>query len=1031
MRQDTSILFKILRSLPRPVFIRAHDYAIEGRVGEIKQHNNTLQAEVMGSDLYQASIYLGNGKNECTCPAPKPCKHVGALAVVALNLMEGRSLPTASAPPLVKDQDLAVRIHEQNKVALYSQSGDGSLLPLATASVLKEELQSIAEELIRFSRNGKKLVGRLLEFYLENPEAVKSIHFYSGNSKTPAQLAGTTPGELRYYEHRGLHGAIDPYSLGACLLYFEPYYTAVLPEPPGEVMERIPSSRPLLRFSKDQQRFYIITKKPEIKKAIENITLTELAELPDQPLYKKWQHAIENAATVGPRLILSIMGVENEKTGRFTIEGKLEIAYAHSESDFEEATKTDKVVANRPLYCISIFSVYLMRWGITAAHSGRDGRELMEHKTGTLIRRSFADEIDLLEDARFLDFNEEGKMRIAKKNLAQFLEKTVPRARRRGIVVRINDNIVGLIQKPRGALVIYGASNIDWFSGRIEVEGMDADDLGTVIHAIRHKNELVKLKNGNWLNIHGSELEEVIQSLERLGIRTKSDGMIEKISFAEFASLEAEKLIELRTEEGAKKAREKIRSLLATPLPKDKPPAELKATLRPYQLEGMRFLLRLYRSGIGGILADDMGLGKTVQAIAAMATIAFAKSPAKKEKSRFLVVCPVAALGVWENEIQRFAPGLICYRWHGASRNVEDAQDAHVVLTTFATYALDADKITAEKWQIAFIDEAQFAKNFRTKKARELRKIKADAIICLTGTPLENYLEDLWSLFDLIFPGYLGNEKRFRDFYGGHLQVKDAQGLQRKIRPFMLRRRKQDVLTELPEKSETVIKVPMTLEQKKVYEAARRRALEFLQDSGIAIFDMLRHLSALRRIACHPYLEAENPDPMLSGKFEYLESKLEELAISSEGILIFSQYTDVLKVLHRMMAKRGIEAFYLDGQTTEKKRRTLVERFQNGEEKFFLISLKAGGTALTLTRADTVIHLDPWWNPAVENQATDRAHRIGQKKRVMVYKLVSEGTVEEKVLVLQSFKRELFDEVIDAHAGNAKRITKEDIAELL
>ena len=394
-------------------------------------------------------------------------------------------------------------------------------------------------------------------------------------------------------------------------------------------------------------------------------------------------------------------------------------------------------------------------------------------------------------------------------------------------------------------------------------------------------------------------------------------------------------------------------------------------------------------------------------------------------------MCPLAALGVWEAEIQKFSPNLSVYRWHGPERSYKDALGSDVVITTFATFTLDAEKFAGVNWQMAFIDEAQFVKNFRSKAAHALRKIHARSIVCLTGTPLENYLEDLWALFDLIFPGYLGTAQSFKDAYGGHLELNDREGLMRKIRPFMLRRRKAEVLKELPAKTEMVVKIPMTHEQAKVYEAARIRAISNLGKTGSPLIDLLKHLTNLRRIACHPYLEAETPDPFQSGKFEYLDSKLIELSVASEGVLVFSQYTSVLKVLKVLLKKRGIETLYLDGKTPEKARRTLVTRFQDGAAKFFLISLKAGGTALTLTRADTVIHLDPWWNPAAENQATDRAHRIGQKKHVMVYKLISEGSVEEKVLALQGRKRELFNELIDGEESRSNRITRDDIAALL
>jgi SNF2 family DNA or RNA helicase len=305
--------------------------------------------------------------------------------------------------------------------------------------------------------------------------------------------------------------------------------------------------------------------------------------------------------------------------------------------------------------------------------------------------------------------------------------------------------------------------------------------------------------------------------------------------------------------------------------------------------------------------------------------------------------------------------------------------------------------------------------------------------VCLTGTPVENHVEDLWALFDVVFPGYLGTLKGFRNAYGGKTTPEQIDILRRKIRPFLLRRTKAEVLSDLPEKTETVVHVPMPPEQAKVYEAARIQAIRHLgslSQGDSALFEMLRHLMNLRRIACHPYLEDGATDPMLSGKLQYIDEKLEDLG-ETAGVLIFSQFTSVLKLVALLLKKRGIDPLYLDGQTTEKRRRELVQKFQSGANKFFLISLKAGGTALTLTQADTVIHLDPWWNPAVENQASDRAHRIGQKRRVFIYKLVSEKSVEEKVLQLQEKKRELFNALMGETGGAAPAIQREDIEFIL
>ena len=1018
-------LHRLLASMPPATHRRATDYARSGYVSPTNVVNGRATAKVFGNEIYDVAIRLESGTSTCTCPAEKPCKHIGAFAIVLLR--EAASTPTTEVASLPDEEFvLTVRFMETHTVLLNARSPTGKLIPVTRNNFRylkpahRDILNHIGSYVAHVAQRGMPYrdFGYVL---LERVVKDKDVLFYFDLEEDPCRFAGLVKPQSEIHELEDANDEANYEKFGYRRVRFERSHTAFDPVTGEAFTFKYNMYYPTVKRGADGSYFYVMSVPHDIASSVRPYFLENIERMQGSQMRRKWQHAFETMAKAGPRLMLSVMGVENPKTGRLTLEGKLEFAYTQN-SDHLKSNDAGGEIAEgaKPVYGISVS---------LQKTQGAPVNEIVQHKTGVLIARRGREEAALLKQKIPFKYTSVGRVRVAKKNYADFMTQEIPLAKEAGILVRINDNILGLLVKSAVTVDVKGASGIDWFEGRIEVAGLDAGHLHEVIKAYRQKDELVKLKNGNWLSVQGSGIGDVLKSLQRLGITADAEGRLSRISFAQLASLEAEQEAALRTETGASTALAKIHQLLDNFETSAKPHRSLLAKLRHYQLEGFQFLLHLHRSEVGGILADDMGLGKTVQAITVMNAISFGADGA--ERNRFLVVCPLAALGVWEAEIQKFSPNLSVYRWHGPERSYKEALGSDVVITTFATFTLDAEKFAGVNWQMAFIDEAQFVKNFRSKAAHALRKIDARSIVCLTGTPLENYLEDLWALFDLIFPGYLGTAQSFKDAYGGHLELNDREGLMRKIRPFMLRRRKAEVLKELPAKTEMVVKIPMTHEQAKVYEAARIRAISNLGKTGSPLIDLLKHLTNLRRIACHPYLEAEAPDPFQSGKFEYLDSKLIELSVASEGVLVFSQYTSVLKVLKVLLKKRGIETLYLDGKTPEKTRRTLVTKFQDGAAKFFLISLKAGGTALTLTRADTVIHLDPWWNPAAENQATDRAHRIGQKKHVMVYKLISEGSVEEKVLALQGRKRELFNELIDGEESRSNRITRDDIAELL
>ena len=440
-------------------------------------------------------------------------------------------------------------------------------------------------------------------------------------------------------------------------------------------------------------------------------------------------------------------------------------------------------------------------------------------------------------------------------------------------------------------------------------------------------------------------------------------------------------------------------------------PAALAATLRDYQLRGLRWLARMTELGLGGCLADDMGLGKTITLIALHLD---------RGNGPTLVVCPASLLGNWAREIHRFAPGVPVHRYHGNTRSVVDRG---FVLTTYGTMRLDADDLSTVAWDLVVADEAQHVKNPRSDTARALRRIPAHARVALTGTPVENNLSELWAILDWTTPGLLGSLGEFRTRWAQPVEAGDpllAQQLAQLIKPFLLRRRKSDpgIAPELPPKTETDRPVALTPEQAGLYQAVIRETMATIRDStGMRRRGLvLKLLTALKQVCNHPAQYLRERDTRLagrSGKLELLDELVDTIRTEGGGLLVFTQYVAMARLLERHLGERGVPARLLHGGTPVRRRDELVREFQeSAEPPVFLLSLKAAGTGLNLTRADHVVHYDRWWNPAVEAQATDRAHRIGQDRPVQVHRLIAEGTLEDRIAALLESKKELADSVL-------------------
>lgn len=467
-------------------------------------------------------------------------------------------------------------------------------------------------------------------------------------------------------------------------------------------------------------------------------------------------------------------------------------------------------------------------------------------------------------------------------------------------------------------------------------------------------------------------------------------------------------------------------------------PKGINAEFREYQTRGFGWLWFMYQYGLNGILADDMGLGKTLQALALIQ-----KAKEKNKKAPNLVICPTSVVFNWENEIEKFAPGLSCLKLSGTERKelFKEIPKYDVVITSYALVRRDIAKLKKHEFRYVILDESQNIKNAESMTAQSVKQLNCKHKLALSGTPIENRLEELWSIFDFLMPGFLFDKNEFNYRYVTPIMEREDKTVEKRLKsqiyPFILRRMKRDVAKDLPDKIENVAYCELTPEQKDFYmevmDSTREELFKSIEEKGIekSRMSIFSALLRLRQICCHPRLyDKENIKGIKeSGKFEQLKVMLEEIIAEKHRVLLFSQFVDMLDIVKEWLTKAGIKHEYLTGST--KDRQEVVERFNSDPTiPIFLISLKAGGTGLNLTGADYVIHYDPWWNPAVEDQATDRAYRIGQTKKVFVYRMITKGTVEEKIQKLKSRKRDLVDSVISVDRNIGKSLTYEDLKDI-
>ena len=568
----------------------------------------------------------------------------------------------------------------------------------------------------------------------------------------------------------------------------------------------------------------------------------------------------------------------------------------------------------------------------------------------------------------------------------------------------------------------------NWLEFKFDIDGIPQSQIKELLHAIEEKRKYYRMKNGSLLSLEMREIEEIQRFLHAVPIQEE-----DLESGLSVPLVQGLKLLDTVDDQSVFKAEASFRQFLEeirTPGRMDfEVPEQLEPILRDYQILGYKWLKTLAHYGFGGILADDMGLGKTVQ------SITFIQSELdniRNKKHPVLIVCPSSLTYNWLGELMKFAPAIQAIVIDGTKDKrdqlLKEVEKMDVIITSYPLLRRDTKWFESQNFHAIFFDEAQAFKNPITQTARAVKRLRADHRFALTGTPVENSIEELWSIFHVVFPElFMG----LRDF--SNLTRKQ---IARRIRPYLLRRLKEDVLAELPEKMEVTESVELLPEQKKLYAAylakLREDTLKHLNKDTLRKnkLRILAGLTRLRQICCHPGLFVDGYDGG-SAKFEMLLRIIEESRLSGRRVLIFSQFTKMLELIGRELAYQGVPYFYLDGKTPSEERVETCQRFNEGERAYFLISLKAGGTGLNLTGADTVILYDLWWNPAVEEQAADRAHRIGQTNVVQVIKLVSHGTIEEKINELQDKKRHLVEEIIDPGEKVSTTLTEEDIREIL
>ena len=677
----------------------------------------------------------------------------------------------------------------------------------------------------------------------------------------------------------------------------------------------------------------------------------------------------------------------------------------------------------------------------------RAGQEfrLYDSESGRTLRNARSEQEAAAACARSFDSLDRETLTLSsqldEEGLYDFLRTELPRLEKLG-TVRATDSVHAGAVRPLPRLRVGVSLSGGSLTMSLEGGGLSPEELNELLSAYSRKKRYHRLRSGAFVSFEEQEtgawdtLSELYRHYGKKGERDMSLPLYRALYLQEaIGNREDTELVS--TEE----YRAIVRGMGETEQDGEAVPPALRGVLRPYQKEGFHWLRMLKKSGFGGILADDMGLGKTLQVLSFL--LAEKQRGLTGGELRTLIVCPASLVYNWQKELETFTPELSCCVIAGTAAAratmIDGTNPAEVWITSYDLLKRDISRYEGIRFANQVIDEAQFIKNQSTQAAQSVRVVNSGFRMALTGTPIENHLSELWSIMDYLMPGFLYTYPRFlKDYETPIVSQQDAEAmdrLRRMVHPFILRRLKKDVLKELPDKLNEVVAVRLQGEQRKLYDAAATRLKQYLgrttaEEYRTDRLAVLKQLTLLRQICCDPSLVYEG----YQGGSEKLEACLQLIRQAVEGghkLLLFSQFTTMLDIIGARLGQEGIAFHRLDGSVSKEKRIQLVDSFANDDVPVFCISLKAGGTGLNLTAADIVIHYDPWWNQAAQNQATDRAHRIGQTQTVNVYELIARGTIEEQIQKLKESKAQLADDVLSGESVSSIMFDKEDLMALL
>ena len=1022
------------------IYKRGMEYFREGRVHLRKREDNFLSAVVDDDNLYNVMIKFNNNEiceSICTCPYYETmgcaCKHIAAtLKQRQLEIEEGisyssendkiaKELCSSFAKGMQPKNVIHVKFHLNITQPTLDAASFSMSLEFGSGKGLVQGLENFLEQYInskpfRFDRY-TEYIPSVTEFVYPQKEII-DILAEAYENKNPQSETYT---KASYQTSFGLSTALRIFPLLSSTEFSLVYNGMSIPD------VRIEEGNPDIIVDINavdggisllvNDRGYSITKNGEyfLYDGIIYHTTEEWRSY-FMPIYK---------------------ALATESRTQITFEGENTISFAayvlpHLRGKQSVITTgiDELVVDTKPKFevyfdmrTLSVSAVILVKYGsVSQSLPMRDEK----YTSGQIVVRDTRAETEIL--AYFEGFCYDNGMFILRdsEKIYNFLNVTLEEIKKKAKVFTSKafedafSNESDLIS----AHVSYNAK-LDLLETELNSDLSD-EELAGILKAVRLKEKFYRIADGRFVSLDDLEKSNVFNLLAQLDF-SQDDIIVRKKYLPTYHAMYFDSLSYIQKNESFTEYIDKIKLLKPTI------PRGLSKVLRSYQKTGLKWLKQLSHLGFGGILADDMGLGKTLQ------VLAYVKG--ENPQGPTLIVAPSALIYNWYNEIMKFIPTLRALIIDGSKETrrelIKTVNEYEIIITSYPMLRRDISEYSKINFSYCFIDEAQYIKNPRTKNALSVKRINAMHRFALTGTPIENSVLELWSIFDFVMPGYLGSLNEFRNKYMGNANTNGdyitLSQLRDRVKPFIMRRMKKEVLEELPEKLEYTMYADMQKEQKEMYLAylslAKDKTVSMFEGGNANNIQILSLLTRLRQICCHPAIFDENYI-LGSGKLDLLMELSENCIESGHRILIFSQYTSMLTIIRDGFEKRGIRCFYLDGKTPSYERLEMSERFNNGERDVFLISLKAGGTGLNLTGADTVIHYDPWWNPATMDQASDRAYRIGQTKEVQVIKLVCKGTIEEKILHLQESKRTLANDIIQINNDTLSSLSREEILSL-